>query len=199
LALWQMNVNRIMNESGLDPLENPKPPSFSQNLQGNWAPATVDMHATLLPAMLARHPGWLNPVGKGLYSRGTSLEELAQDPKYWDSAPKQNEYPTLERYYKSLADELGITPAQAQAASWVGGGHITGLGSDVQKDFMKFVEDRIANTAAKTGQRPETVLKDFIRGRYPLLSIAPFAAVPPLVDVYSRLRRQERDPQGAGL
>ena len=195
LALWQMNVNRVMNEGGFDPHENPKPPSFSQNLQGNWAPATVDMHATLLPAMLARHPDWLTPEGKALYQSGTSMDELVQNPSLWDSSPKKNEYPTLERYYKSLADELGITPAQVQAASWVGGGHITGLGSDAQKDFMKFVEDRIANTAAKTGQTPQEALRGFIRGRHPLLSIGPFAAMPPAVAVYSRLRQQERDRQ----
>ena len=178
LSLWQMNVNRVMNEGGLNPLENPKPPSFSQNLQGNWAPATVDMHAVLAPAILARHPGWLTKEGKTLLNSGTSMDELAGNPKWWDSAPGQNEYPTLERYYQGLAKEVGITPAQAQAASWVGAGHITGLGSDGNKIFNNFFEDRIANTAAKTGKPPQAVLSNFIRGRHPLLSVAPLGALP---------------------
>lgn len=190
LSLWQMNVNRVMNEGGLNPLENPKPPSFSQNLQGNWAPATVDMHAVLAPAILARHPDWLTKDGKALLNKGTSLDELAKDPKWWDSSPGQNEYPTLERYYQSLANELGITPAQAQAASWVGAGHITGLGSDGNKIFNNFFEDRIANTAAKTGKPPQEVLSNFIRGKHPLLSVAPLGAVP---FAASALQRRQQD------
>ena len=41
LSLWQMNVNRVMNEGGLNPLENPKPPSFSQNLEDRRPPQST--------------------------------------------------------------------------------------------------------------------------------------------------------------
>ena len=197
LSLWQMNADRVMNQGGFNSLENPKPPSFSQNLQGNWLPVAVDMHATLLPAILSRHPDWLSKEGKDLLRSGTSMEDLAQNPKFWDSAPKQTEYGTLEGYYKSLADELHMTPAQVQAASWIGGGHLTGLGSDAAKDFMKFLEDRVANTAAKTGQTPEKVLTNVIKGRHPLLSVAPLAGAPIAAGAFSRSPQQETDhPEG---
>jgi hypothetical protein len=97
---------------------------------------------------------------------------------------------------KYLAAKPHMTPAQAQAASWIGGGHITGLGSDAAKDFMKFLEDRVANTAAKTGQTPENVLSNVIRGRHPLLSIAPLAAAPIAADAFSRSQQQGTNPPG---
>ena len=42
--LHQMNVQRVAG-SGWDPLVNPKPASFVENLVGNQAPVTVDTHA----------------------------------------------------------------------------------------------------------------------------------------------------------
>jgi hypothetical protein len=76
----------------------------------------------------------------------------------------------MEQYYKGLGKELGLTPAQTQAAAWVGGGKVTGLASDSTKPFLGFVEDRVNLTAQKLGMDPKEVLRRFIKGEMPLLS-----------------------------
>ena len=69
-----------------------------------------------------------------------------------------------------MAAEAGITPAQAQASAWVGGGKLTGLASDDSKPFLRFVQDRIHKTAAAKNMDPKDVMDKFIRGEQPLLA-----------------------------
>ena len=177
--LHQMNAHRVAGE-GWDPLNNPKPASFAQNLMGNQAPATVDTHAFRLPAVLSRDPRFLETsfqsspdkpkqnIQKMVESGELSPEDAAKRAAYWQAMPKENEYGAMEQYYKRLARESGITPAQAQAAAWVGGGHITGLASDESKPFMGFMQDRIMKTAGDTNMEPKDVLQKFVRGEMPL-------------------------------
>lgn len=173
--LHQMNAQRVAGE-GWDPLQNPKPASFVENLVGNQAPVTVDTHAYRLPAILARDPRFLEisfkpekdvppmNIQKMVESGKIPFEEAVKRPAYWQSQPKENEYGAMEQYYKSLGKELGLTPAQTQAAAWVGGGKITGLQSDESKPFLQFFQDRIFKTAAETGMDPKDVLDKFIKG-----------------------------------
>jgi hypothetical protein len=177
--LHQMNANRVYGE-GWDPLNNPKPASFAQNLAGNQMPATIDTHAFRLPAILAKDPRFLetayeskkgapkrnirNEVKSGLIS----LDDAAKTAAFWSAVPNDNEYGHMENFYKSLAKEHGITPGQAQASAWVGGGHLTGLASDETKSFMDIFHDRIHHTAQETGMDPHDVLDKFIRGSAPL-------------------------------
>jgi len=177
--LHQLNAQRVTGE-GWDPLNNPKPASFAQNLMGNQEPATIDTHAFRLPAMLAKDPRFLETAFKAnkeapkqnprnmVESGEISLEDALNRPAFWQAQPKANEYGAMEQFYKRLAQEHGITPAQAQAAAWVGGGHMTGLASDESKPFMRFLQDRIMKTAADTNMDPRDVLKKFIRGEAPL-------------------------------
>ena len=174
--LHQMNAQRVAGE-GWDPLQNPKPASFVENLVGNQAPVTVDTHAYRLPAILARDPRFLEisfkpekdvppmNIQKMVEAGKIPFEEAVNRPAYWQSQPKENEYGAMEQYYKSLGQELGLTPAQTQAAAWVGGGKITGLQSDESKPFLQFFQDRIFKTAAETGMDPKDVLDSFIRGK----------------------------------
>lgn len=177
--LHQQNANAIAGP-GWDPLKNPKPSSFSENLSGNWAPATIDTHAFRLPALLAKDSRFLmgsfNPEKgvtinpKAMFESGElTLEDALKRPAYWESQPAKTEYAAMEDYYRSLAEELGISPAQAQAAAWVGGGKITGLGSDATKGFVDFVFDRVALTAEKMKLSQKDVLSGFIKGKMPLL------------------------------
>ena len=56
--LHQQNAAAVAGP-GWDPLKNPKPASFAQNLQGNQRPATIDTHAFRLPAIQSRdHGSW---------------------------------------------------------------------------------------------------------------------------------------------
>lgn len=184
--LHQMNAERVSG-AGWDPLNNPKPASFVENLVGNQTPATIDTHAFRLPAILGQDPRFLETafqVGKDapkqniqamLKSGEVSMDDAAARAAWWQAQPKANEYAAMERYYASLGKELGLTPAQAQASAWVGGGKLTGLASDESKPFLRFLEDRVHLTADKRGETAKQVLKKFIRGKEPLLAAPPVA------------------------
>jgi hypothetical protein len=202
-GLHKQNAVRVgdPNQVSFDPRNNPKPLSFSANLQGNHLPATIDAHAIKLPAMLARDPEFLirnireeafDPVtgknkidpatGKKVYinrspykefKAGTlSMDDAVKDPTLWEGQPNENEYLAMEQYYKRIAEELGITPAQAQAAAWVGGGHLTGLESAAEP-FMATVNKRLQRTAAVHELPVEETTRRFVKGELPLLSAAP--------------------------
>lgn len=189
--LHQMNAQRVAGD-GWDPLNNPKPASFVENLVGNQQPVTVDTHAFRLPGILAQDPRFLETAYQAskdapkqniqamVKSGEMTMEEALQTPAYWQAQPKANEYGAMEQYYKSLGDELGLTGAQTQASAWVGGGKVTGLASESSKPFLGFFEDRVKLTADKTGVPQEEVLKKFIRGEMPLLGIGALAAAPGL-------------------
>jgi hypothetical protein len=186
--LHQMNAERVAGP-GWDPLNNPKPASFVENLTGNQQPVTVDTHAFRLPAILAQDPRFLETafqVAKDAPKQNIQamvaggelpIGDAANRAAYWQAQPKANEYAAMEKYYQSLGKELGLTPAQTQASAWVGGGKLTGLASDESKPFLRFLEDRVNLTANKTDKAPEQVLKDFIRGKAPLLSLGGTAAI----------------------
>jgi hypothetical protein len=178
----QINAGRVAG-AGWDPLRNPKASSFAENLLGNYAPVTVDMHAFKLPAILAQDPRFLQTafrvnkeapkqnIQAMVLSKELPMNEALRHPTWWQAQPRSNEYGAWEQYYKGLAREAGLLPAQAQAAAWQGGGKITGLASDNSKPFIRFVEDRINLTAEKTGMDPKDVRARFIRGEMPLLSM----------------------------
>jgi hypothetical protein len=180
--LHQMNAQRVVG-SGFDSLKTPKPPSFVQNLLGNQQPVSVDMNAFRLPAILARDPRFLKTayqasrdapkqnIQKMLADGEISMEEAANRPAYWQAFPREGEYGALERYYQWLAREVGLTPAQAEACAWVGGGRLTGLASDPTKPFLGFLNYRANLTAAMRGETPMESLRGFIRGKAPLLSL----------------------------
>jgi spore germination cell wall hydrolase CwlJ-like protein len=182
--LHQQNVGNVLTE-GYDVLKNPKPPSFVQNLMGNYAPGTMDRHAFKLPAILSRDPRFLEtsftpekgvePVRpQRMFQNGElSIDDAVNQPTMWAGMPNKNEYAALEGWYKSIGDELGITPAQVQASAWVGGGHITGLASAADETFLHSFQGRVFNTAHHTGQTPSEVVKRMIRGEQPLLSGGP--------------------------
>lgn len=180
--LHQMNAERVAG-AGWDPLNNPKPASFVENLVGNQAPVTVDTHAFRLPAILAQDPRFLETAYQAakdapkqniqqMMARG-ELPIGEARAAHWQAQPRENEYAALEQYYKGLGRELGLTPAQTQASAWVGGGKLTGLASDESKPFLRFLEDRVNLTAEKRGETPKKTLKAFIRGKAPLLTVPP--------------------------
>lgn len=177
--LHQMNAQRV-HGPGWEPLTNPKPASFVENLAGNQMPGTIDTHAFRLPAIIGKDPRFLDPryvsskdapirnIQKEVESGQMSMDEAAKHGSLWQSVPKDNEYAHMEQFYRELGRELGMTTAQTQASAWVGGGHMTGLGSDESKPFIRFLDDRVHVTAAKRGMDPKDVLDKFIRGELEL-------------------------------
>lgn len=178
--LHQMNAKRVHEEGGWDPLQNPKPASFVEDLVGNQRPVTVDTHAFRLPGMLARDPRFLETgykvdkdavprnIQREVESGQLSMDDARKQAALWQAQPKKNEYAAMERYYQDLGRELGLTPAQTQASAWVGGGDITGLSSAQDLPFLGFLEQRIMLTAKKLNMDPRDVRDGFIKGEVPL-------------------------------
>jgi hypothetical protein len=160
-GLHAQNATNVLEGGGWPVLQNPKPASFAQNLAGNQLPVTVDTHNARLWGMTD--------------TKGRPIDK-----------PAKTEYGFMERLQQEEAKKLGLTPAQYQAAAWIGGGEQTGLKSSADP-FLKVLEDRIRLTAKKTGETPRDVLKRFLMGQNapgaggPLLSLAGMAAAAPAV------------------
>lgn len=178
----------------LNPETQPKRSSFVANLGGNQQPVTGDKHFIRLIGMLSQDPAFLNGktvtdvnypalgIAKGesrnwkeeVQSGRITMEQALQHPHMWQDMPDPNHYGALEAWAQHIAGKMGLTPAQFQAALWVGGGRVTGLRS-LPTSFLGIVENRLHNTAVKRGITKEQALDDFIRGRHPLLT--PLGAV----------------------
>lgn len=192
--LHNRNANEIIMGGALQPLQHPKRFTFAENLKGNFEPVTVDKHNVRAWGMASRDPEWVamkleDQVGAGAPSwwddarygkwtpAGFNPREFVKTnnirwesipPTWFESAPAKTEYAAFERLNQDLAEALGLLPAQAQSALWLGAGPITGLGSP-PVSMINTLEQVIANTAKKRGQDPMRVLDDFIRKRAPLV------------------------------
>lgn len=180
--LHRMNAEKMVfpGGTGLDFKENAKPIAFAANLKGDPNVVTVDTHAFRAPNILSGDPRFLERSfmsEKGAKPRNIQDElamgELTQEDvlgrgAYWSSKPRPTEYAAYEDLYRRGAADLGITPREAQAASWVGHGPTTGLES-APKSFMDFMEERILKTAQERNMDPQDVWKKAMRGSMPLL------------------------------
>lgn len=168
---WQHRIYAGKDfEDEADQFAYQKMSSMYQNLIGNYAPVTVDMHALRLPAMLAKDKNFLSNIGKDLLARGFSMDQLAKIPKAW-RRPKPEEYAAIEQFYKRLAKKAGLTPGQAQGAAWVGGADLTDVRDNGLLSFMQHFEDRLHLTADKLKIPAAEVLRRFVRGQVNLASI----------------------------
>lgn len=188
--LHRQNVENLVERGGWDVMQNPKPASYSANIQGNQMPGTMDTHAVRLPALLSRDPRFLensvradNPAGgylnlkpREMVANGEmTLDQARQRPGFWYSMPAKNEYGAMERFYQDLAQRRDMTTAQAQASAWVGGGETTGLASE-PIPLLRIIENRIRHTAEQRGESPTEVLRKMIRGEAPLLNLGGLSA-----------------------
>jgi hypothetical protein len=181
--LHRMNAEKSVfpGGAGLDFKANAKPISFAANLKGDPSVATIDTHAFRAPAMAGADPRFLERSfmnEKGVEPRNimeehaagkVGMDEALGRGAFWQSKPLPTEYAAFEDHYKKIGQELGLTPAETQAAGWVGHGQTTGLES-APKSFMDFVEERILKTARERGMDPKDVWKMAVSGKMPLLS-----------------------------
>ena len=210
------NVRGLDERGGWDIYRNPKPASFSTNLQGNQNNVTIDTHNFRLPGIVSQDPRFLEtsinagqrsgadearaalsarypqlpdealdlavskiPQGKTGFTvyrprewvdKGyMSPDDAAQDPVLWASKPNDNEYGYYENWQQKQAKKMGVSPAQYQAAMWLGGGEDTGLGSAAEP-FLATFESRIRYTADALGMDPDKVADMVLRGEIPMLA-----------------------------
>lgn len=194
------NAAEILEGGALDPIANPKRFTFGENLKGNWDYATVDKHNVRAFAIASKDPefintrladpagtpapDWWNPKKYGEWKpeefnprEFTQVNKVKWEtipPTWFKEAPTKTDYKAFEDLNRRLAKDLGISPAAAQAALWLGAGKVTGLGSPPVA-FMKILEGRLAETARKRGISREQALKEFIRGNAPLLQMGGLA------------------------
>ena len=119
----------------------PKTSGFSHNLMGNWQPTAMDLH----------------------------MMRLLTGGKVKGSAPKAA-YAHPEGHVVDIAKQVGVTPAQTQAAAW------TGFTGYKDKPFLILFEEIIKKTADKLGKTPDQVLKLWMDGKIPLASVLPMGA-----------------------
>ncbi|MET0723071.1 MAG: hypothetical protein ABWY64_19930 [Tardiphaga sp.] len=165
---------------GYDTMDNPKIAAFYENLMGNWQPTTIDKHAMRLGAMASGDPRFLTEQGAKQFEEMTTaglpqeaiMAEMGKRATNWTDIPDtaKGEYDALEQYWNSIADEMGITPAQLQAQAWVGGGEQTGLGSP-GITFMDAFKDRVRRTSIKHNIPPDQVLKLMMHGKMTLAEL----------------------------
>lgn len=113
--LHRQNVEGLVERGGWDIYANPKPASFSSNLQGNQQVATIDTHNFRLPGILSGDPRFLE----------TSVAELTKSPEIG--------LETLMRQYPGLPEEVaraaitqkpGKTSINYRPQEWVEKGYI---------------------------------------------------------------------------
>ena len=200
-VLHNASANKILEGGGLDPIKNPKRYTFAENLRGNVEGVTVDKHNVRAWGMASKDPAWIttkfeDPAGIGKPSWWDEAKFGQFDPKmnprefvvenkipwhqipptWFKGAPNANEYAALEALNTRLSNDLGVRPAQGQAALWLGAGPTTGLGSPPMS-MMNTLDQVLAKRAAARGQTPQEVLSEFIRKQRPLSVLIPAAGV----------------------
>lgn len=118
-----------------------KVPSFGENIRGNLMPWTGDRHEAARFGVPAK-------VVKG------QLEKQPLPPAA---------YPSAEALSSKWAREVGLMPAEFQSARWLGGADRTGVRS-TDPSLAHALETAVFNQAQRTGQSPDVVLREFVRG-----------------------------------
>lgn len=188
-AMHRRNVERVWN-GGLNPITHPKSVTMSANAKGNYLPVMIDSNIFRQAAMLSGDRRFLNtflPTKSGVsrnirreYDTGLIRPEELTRPSYWSPAPQRNEYLAMEQYFQGIARELGMTPAQAESAAWLGGAELTRLHSDPSKKLMDFVKDSLLLTAIEKNMDPRDVFRRMVRAELPLLALGGVALAPQL-------------------
>jgi hypothetical protein len=129
----------VFGGPGYDLMANPKPPSFAENLAGNWMPVTIDRHNV-------RMWGLTDTMGRPA------------------DEPGQTSYGFLENLQQQEAAKMGLHPAQYQSSGWVGSAGLTNMTSPPDP-MLRIFENRLEKTAEEKGISKPAALKQFIRGR----------------------------------
>jgi hypothetical protein len=176
-------------DEGWNAMANPKPSTFNQNILGNHSLATVDVHATKAPLLVANDinpgslpPEWIKPTLRDAYKANPEslthnmLEESMNSRALRDDAGNVvadravMEYESLSKIYDNLAEELDISPAEAQALAWFNYGQRTGLKSE-PGSLVDLLNQRIDITAQVMNATPEDVVRGLMNREIPLLTL----------------------------
>ena len=195
-----------VEQGGIDYMTNPKPATFAENVKGNLQGVTVDTHAIrgALDAMNEISPGSI-PEG---FIKPDFRKQYKEDPSSLDPATMiddtlasqkiggksaQTEYAVFSDLYEMAAERLGVSPAEAQSLGWFGSGDKTGLASEL-KTVVDLIDERVDVTAQLLNRDKDSVYKDFLEGKIPLLSLGGAG----LLGAGGASQMMQDDPQPAG-
>jgi len=116
-GLHAQNVKNVVEAGGWPVLQNPKPASFAQNLQGNWTPVTIDTHNARLLGLEADQPP---KTGYGFLERAQQAEaaKLGMTPAQyqasaWIGGGEQTGLKSgAEPFVATVEDRIGRTAAK---------------------------------------------------------------------------------------
>ncbi len=179
-------IDQVQSGAGIDRATNTKPATFGANMAGNRSGVTVDTHAVrgTLMTMNEQAPGsvpdgFILPKYKAQYAADPttltpnmiddSLGKQMIGPK-GDRVKAQTEYPVFADIWHGAADELGVSPAEAQSMGWFGMGADTNLAS-AHKTVADVMDERIDVTAQVLGLSPQDVARRYFRREIPLMGI----------------------------
>ena len=200
------SAKNLLEGVPLDPIEHPKRSRFAANLKGDWTHSTIDKHNVRALAIASRDKEWVatrlaegeDAAAPAFWNKKRHGEwnpakfnprEFVESTRmpfdkipvgWFEDAPKGTAYKALSQLNERLAAELGVTPAQAQAALWLGAGDMTGLGSKPIA-LMKVLDQRLSITARKRKITKREALRQMISGENPLLGVAGAASLLPLL------------------
>jgi len=179
-------LDAVQSGAGIDSMTNPKPSTFGGNMGGNLSGVTADTHA-IRGVLMA-----LNEIQPGIVPDGWIIKDSLADykaspqslnPSMIDDTlgtqmigPKgkrveaQTEYPVIADIWHTVADRLGVKPAEAQSLGWFSLGDETNLGSEL-KTVAALMDDRINVTSQALGVPPEVVAKQLFRRQIPLMGM----------------------------
>lgn len=178
-------LDDVIAGRGIDVNTNTKPANFGPNTAGNRTGVTVDTHAIrgTLQALNEMMPGqvpedFIMPAFRDAYKADPSKltpDMIADTLGTQMIGPKgarvnaQTEYPVFADIWHGAADELGVSPAEAQSMGWFGLGGDTNLGS-APKTIADLIDERIDVTAQALGVPAQEAARLMFRREIPLMA-----------------------------
>lgn len=180
-------IDEVQSGRGINPATNTKPATFGGNMAGNRSGATVDTHAIrgVLQTLNEVDPGsvpadFIYPKFREQYRNDPSVltpnmidDTLASQmigPK-GSTTKAQTEYPVFADIFHDVADNLGVSPAEAQSMAWFGLGGDTNLAS-APKTVADVFDERLNVTAKALGIPTDEAARRVFRREIPLLGVS---------------------------
>ena len=185
-----MNMHTTLAEEfyndTVDAQKNSKPFIFRENQFGNMADSTVDTHnvRSIIDAYDRLNPGGLHrdwfenedayrryTANKGFSREGVMpIADINATPanRTVNKRTQQHEFPLLQQINNEVANNVDISPAEAQERMWFLYGNRTGLGSPPMSTTDLF-NSQVEQTAKATGLKPEAILRLWAQRRIPFV------------------------------
>lgn len=104
-------------------------------------------------------------AGRTQADRTARMDLMVAEPTVWTGMPTTAEYGRMEEFAAELARKYDLTPAQFQAALWMGGADRTGLADQSRGTLMDLMRKQIEQRAGERGVPPAQVWDDFVNRR----------------------------------